>query len=74
MTKGKIKPPANIPQNEPNSEFVLLRPVVQKSAQNSKLSGRGKYLQPLFDVLKLFFGGNLDFHKIKIKKKVCCDV
>ena len=29
---------------------------------------------PVFDVIKLFFGGNLDFPKIKKSKKVCYDV
>ena len=29
---------------------------------------------PVVDVIKLFFGGNLDFPKIKKWKKVCSDV
>ena len=29
---------------------------------------------PVVDVIKLFFGGNLDFPKIKNLKKVCSDV
>ena len=31
-------------------------------------------LSPVVDVIKLFFGGNLDFPKIKKWKKVCSDV